>query len=98
MAKYKTITQEQIDEWQYDEEHGFYITMPAKHLVDWFYNLPTLPESPACCFERYEDMVLIEEPCPVWWTECDENELYLAVLRKLFLKEEWIDRISISRT
>tara|TARA_B100001057_G_scaffold471841_1_gene534540 strand:- start:476 stop:664 length:189 start_codon:yes stop_codon:yes gene_type:complete len=44
MSKYKSITQEQLDNWKPDGEHSFDIQLRSEHLADWFNNIPSMNE------------------------------------------------------
>ena len=96
MTKFKTITQEQLDDWAWDENHMFDIQLRVKHLIDWFNNIPSMDDD----YEEYtfrkcnDETVLISYPAR-WWMcgEVDPDELDQAVLDRLHLKMEWIKQM-----
>ena len=93
MTKFKTITQEQLDSWEWDDNHMFDIQLRVKHLIDWFNNIPSMDtDDEEYTFRKYDDeTVLISYPAPEWMCEVDLDELDQAVLDRLYLKKEWIE-------
>ena len=95
--RYKTITDAQLAEWKWDDDHMIHIVMPKKHLLDWFDNVHAdEDEGFEFDFEKYdEDFLVITEPNPEFWTECSQEDFEQAVLDRLNLKEEWIDSMTV---
>ena len=95
--RYKTITDAQLAEWKWDDEHMIHIVMPKKHLLDWFENVRVDEDARfEFDFEKYDDdFLVITEPNPEFWTECSQEDFEQAVLDRLRLKEEWIGSMTV---
>ena len=84
-----------------DEAHTFHILLPLKHFPEWFAAKHTTAEveddyeldyeDAQFDFEKYDDETIqVIHPVPTFWTEVDREELEEAILKKLYLKREWI--------
>jgi len=95
MSKFKTITDEQFQEWTPDGEHCFDVYIFAKNFTDWLKNIPECDEygrNIELDFRKWDDDMLITTyEAPDWWCDVDRDELEQAVCDKLHLKMEWVD-------
>ena len=98
-SKYQTITDAQLAEWAWDEEHMIHITILRENLLAWFDNVEVDEEEQddfSFEFEKQdEDTLLITEPNPDFWTECSREDFEAAVLDRLHLKKEWIENMTV---
>ena len=101
MTDFKTITQEQIDSWIDDDNHGLRIHVHKSHLIDWFNRLPAESEEGKPTEWDFnkgsEEAFTLFDTCPEWWCMgCDEDEFNQAVAERNHLDVDWIEQIEIS--
>ena len=93
MTKFKTITEAQLNDWEWDENHIFDVHLLSKHLIDWFNNIPQDSDEEFEFLKWDEDHALVQLSAPYWWCEVDMDEMDQAVVDKLHMKKEWVDQI-----
>ena len=96
MTKFKTITDEQLEDWNWDEAHIYTIEINKKHLLKWFNNTPFDEDDdenyPEFDFKKVgKDRFKVNVTRPDWGCDADEDELEQAVLDRVHLKKEWVE-------
>lgn len=93
MSKYKTISDERLNDWEWDECHIFEIYFRSEHLIDWFKNIPDCQDNEFSFRKLDDQIVLIHCEAPYWIGDLDDDgieELDQIVLDRLHLKPEWV--------
>ena len=95
MTSYKTITEEQIKDWEWDENHMLSIFIPREHLMTWIDSV-SVEDDFEFDFGKFDDETFrVHAFCPTFWCECDREEFEQVVLDQFRLKKEWIEYISV---
>lgn len=100
MTKFKTITDEQLEDWNWDEAHIYTIVIHKKHLLKWFNNTPLDDEYdwenyPEFDFKKNsKNTFYVTVSRPDWANDVDGDELEQAVLESVHLKKEWVEDMS----
>lgn len=96
---YPTITKEQLEDWDWDENHMISIFIPREHLMTWIDSVPSaedIDDDFDFEFTKFDDETFrVSDFCPTFWTECSAEDFEQAVLDKYHLKKEWIEYISV---
>ena len=89
-----------------DENHRYHILLPMKHFAEWFAAKPSRQQveedfvgvldydDAEFEFDKVDDEhIQLTHPVPSFWT-CDDVDLEAleeAILKKLYLKPEWVE-------
>ena len=93
---YPTITKEQIEKWEWDENHMLDIFIPKEHLMTWIESV-SVDDDFEFEFDKFDDETFrVHAFCPTFWTECSSEEFEQIVLDQFRLKKEWIDWIAVN--